>query len=417
MELVQKTCDPEAKWLEVASLHLPKALSSERSAFYRIPERQKYWDFCEKHGDELSKSSKSIFVIGIGGSSLGGKAICNAFPLLNFRKNQPNQTTNNPVEFIENVDGYSLHARLEKLEDLSACHWIIISKSGQTVEPLAVANFVAQAYRERDLIFSDHVTVLTEDKDSPLRNWAQKNNTPYFALDADVGGRFSVLSPVGMLPSAAVGLDLQAFRQGAQKALEAKELCIQLTAQCLQSMARGESILILWFYSSSLETCGRWFQQLWAESLGKKMDLAGRPARPVSTPITLLGANDQHSVLQQVVEGQRDKFIWFVRDQLAEEYGAVLQQDLWGNLSDLVGQPLGALLQSEARATRDTLEKVGVHSLTLRMKPNEQDLGFFFMLSQMVVATIGSYHNINTFDQPGVEAGKVLARSYLADRD
>ena len=155
-------------------------------------------------------------------------------------------------------------------------------------------------------------------------------------------------------------------------------------------------------------------QQLWAESLAKKNDRLGKSAPRASTPIPLIGSRDQHSVLQQISEGHRDKFIWFIRVSESEDFGPNLENDIFGADVKYENKNLGRVFAALAVSTAQGLKQVGVNSLTLRLgRLHEKEVGALFMIFQVVVAALGEHLNINAFDQPGVELGKRLAKDIL----
>ena len=249
--------------------------------------------------------------------------------------------------------------------------------------------------------------------------WARKEGVPSLEIPKDVGGRFSVLTPVGILPAAFYGLDVSALREGAAWALNQDDLIAQLTAQSLLSFKRDEWVTLFWAYADGLRDFGLWTQQLWAESLGKAKNRKGGEAPRASTPIPAIGSSDQHSILQQVMEGARDKFLWFLRVEASEtnstEGGVTLERNLFDCQALMNGKTMGDLFGAMASATQSALEKQGVQSLTLTTQElNERSIGALFMILELVIGALGEALDINAFDQPGVEAGKILARKILS---
>lgn len=368
--------------------------------FPDLPQRKSLWAESQSLGEKIAQKFKNLVLVGIGGSSLGVRVISEV-----FQKNN--------VFYLDNVDSDAFE-NLMKQCDLQTTAWVFASKSGTTIETLCGLEFIRQAYETKKISFTDKSFVVTEKKSSSLYNWAKENDIPVLEVPLDVGGRFSVLSPIGMLPAAFMGLDVEKFRRGAEKALESKKEIIHLMASSLQSFARHEWITLFWFYNSSLKNFGAWLVQLWAESLGKKIDREGKAARRASTPISAIGAVDQHSILQQVMEGAKDKFVVFVRFGTSENGNFKLEKSTFPETKSLVGKPMGKLLAVEAEATQEAIKSEGVHSATLQLDSlNEEALGYLFMYFQLVVAGLGESLRINAFDQPGVELGKRLAKSKL----
>jgi glucose-6-phosphate isomerase len=255
---------------------------------------------------------------------------------------------------------------------------------------------------------------VTEIKASPLFDFATKHQRPILEVPLDVGGRFSVLTAVGMLPAAFMGLNTEEFRAGAESALAMKERVISVSAHALQSFEREEWITLFWHYSSLTRYFGGWIQQLWAESLAKETDRKQNPAKRASTPMSAIGACDQHSILQQVMAGAKDKFVLFVRVGSAESSTETLQETVFPQHKYLLGKGLGQILAAEAEATSLALTQSQVSNMVLHIPDlSPRTVGFLFMFWELVVGLIGEAMNINAFDQPGVELGKRLAKQIL----
>lgn len=376
--------------------------------FLQLPARAPLWSASEARGREIRKTSRTLAVLGMGGSSLGGRAMLQALR----RYDNPHD-----LVFIDNVDADGFWKWLKSRKDLDTIHWAIVSKSGNTIETLTMAEFIDQHLRASGFKkLSANCTVISETDDNPLMRWARKEGVAALEIPKDVGGRFSILSPVGLLPAVYYGLDLGALRAGAEWALSQDELVTNLVAQSLSSFKREEWVTLFWAYADGLRDFGLWTQQLWAESLGKKVDRKGRPAPRASTPIAAVGSSDQHSILQQVMEGPRDKFLWFFRVDQSEQAGPELERNLFDCQQLMGGKGMGQLFAAMAEATREALRKEGVQSLTLRTaRLDEASMGALFMLLELVTGAIGEALDINAFDQPGVELGKKLARKYLGD--
>lgn len=396
----------DSKHLAIARKAVAALKSRADLGFFQLPERESLWTTSEARGREVRTKANRLVVLGMGGSSLGGRALLQAL-------NKWRDT--HSVHFFDNVDADMFWKRLKARSDLQDTHWVIVSKSGNTIETLTMAEFVDQYLREKGFKKLSAVsTVISETDDNPLMRWARKENVSCLEIPKDVGGRFSVLTPVGLLPAAYYGLDLPALREGAAWALQQDELIARLAAQTLASWQREEWITQFWAYSDALKDFGLWTQQLWAESLGKAKARHGDRAPRCSTPMPATGSSDQHSILQQVMEGARDKFIWFLRVRASEQAGPVLDKNLFDCQQLMHGKSMGQLFGAMATATRDALAKQGVQSLTLTTEQlNERSMGALFMMLELVVGALGEAMDVNAFDQPGVEAGKVIARGIL----
>lgn len=369
--------------------------------FPKLVERIPLWEQSYKAGQLFHEKYTRLVIVGLGGSSLGTRVIAEVFRAKN-------------LFFVDNVDALEFDTLIEELGDLKEVGWVFISKSGTTIESLCALEFLQQIYSEEKLSLAAQSLVISEPRENTLTNWARQNKVSVCDIPLDVGGRFSVLSPVGMVPAAFLGLDLEKIRLGAQKALHSQELLVNTMAQMAQSFQREEWITLLWFYSSRMKNFGSWFQQLWAESLGKSSSRLGGPAPRASTPMWAVGASDQHSILQQVMEGARDKFVVFFRVEEAEGGSQRLHRSQFKETQDLQGHTMGELLRVEALATQEALSQNGISTMTLKTKVlDEQTLGYLFMFWELVVAGLGEYLQINAFDQPGVELGKRLAKDKL----
>jgi glucose-6-phosphate isomerase len=263
-----------------------------------------------------------------------------------------------------------------------------------------------------------HTIAITEPRDNPLRLLAMKLKTPILDHDPGIGGRYSVLSNVGLLPAMLAGLDVAALREGAGEVLEAtlgagepQEAAPALGAAIAVGLAEQHGIgtTVILPYLDRLAHFGLWFRQLWAESLGK--DGKG------TTPIRAMGTVDQHSQLQLYLAGPADKMFSLVTLDAAGS-GAQMPADLAGDreLAYLAGRQMGDLLEAEQRATATSLIRNGRPTRLFHLKAlDERSLGallMHFMLETIIAADL---LGVDAFDQPAVEEGKVLARQYLRD--
>ncbi|MGZ3798001.1 MAG: glucose-6-phosphate isomerase [Pseudobdellovibrionaceae bacterium] len=404
MEISQSSHVPKDKTLTQCRESYKEFLQRSEIGFFKLPERRELWRAAEKFTEKIS-FFKNMVIVGLGGSSLGTRVI-----------QEIAQTQN--IFFVDNVDAIefeNLVAHLLKEEsDFKKTCWAFVSKSGTTIESLCALEILQEIYQEKNLQLADFSIVISETKESSLTKWARSHKVQEFEIPLDVGGRFSVLSAVGLVPAAFAGLNLEKIRQGALQALADQERVVALMAQFAESFERGEWISLLWSYNSRMKNFGLWFQQLWAESLGKAVKRDGSPAPRVSTPLCAIGASDQHSILQQVMEGAKDKFVIFQRFGDSEGGRLKIRQAQFPETQCLEGRSMGELLGVEAASTQEALNQKGVSTLTLKYKAlDEESLGYQFMLWELVVAGMGEYLGINAFDQPGVELGKILAKQKL----
>lgn len=397
-----------AKNQNLAKQSVEKLFKRQDIGFFQLPSSPELFQESQTLGSELRKSFTDLVVVGVGGSSLGPKSIHEVYFDL---------SASHQLHFCDNTDAevfYRLLKSLQHTKDLRKVAWVFISKSGSTLETLAALDYIHQFYNKIGLQFYSNTFFLTERKSNLLFDLAQKHDRPVLEIPQNVGGRFSVLTSVGMLPAAFLGLNVEGFRKGAQQACQAKELVTTLVAHTLQSFEREEWITLFWHYSSLMRYFGAWMQQLWAESLSKEKNNHGRAAARASTPLTAIGACDQHSILQQVIAGAKDKFVIFVRVGSAESSSELLHETAFSQHKYLLNKNLGQILAAEAQATAGALSQKNISNLVLYVPDlSEQSLGFLFMYWELVVATIGEALEINAFDQPGVELGKRLAKQIL----
>ena len=350
---------------------------------------------------------KTVAVLGIGGSSLGGQA------LTALRK-----LTTPYVEFHDNPDPFSWTAALKRF-DLKKTHFVAISKSGGTAETLMQVLTAADALEKAGAkSLKKHFTIITEPHKSALANFADSIGAAQLDHPTGVGGRYSVLTMVGVLPAILMGLDVKKLRAGAASVLDetlaaknAGEAPAAIGAALHQALAAEGKLAttILWPYADKLQVFGGWWRQLWAESLGK--DGKG------STPVSVLGPVDQHSQLQLFRDGPGNALFTLVSvDTKGKGPAAPRARAKQLGLDYLAGKRLGDLVDAEARATAQTLSKNGrpVRQIHLA-KVDEFEMGALMMHFMLETILMGKLMRVDPFDQPGVEEGKVLARQYLKE--
>ncbi len=371
------------------------------AGFVRAVHNDPMWESVEQRLEAVGGINK-VLVLGIGGSSLGTQVIAECF----------SSSSEGNIFFLEGVDRYKWDL-LRNSGDWRDRHIVIVSKSGDTLETLTWIERLFHA--DKDWIKADKVTVIASPGSGALQKWAAQYSIPVLEIPADVGGRFSVLTPVGMFPAGLLGLGRFDFREGARWALANVDLAAQLAAVILSGWKKDLWVTQLWTYSEALKTFGQWWQQLWSESLAKKVDRAGKPGPRVSTPMACIGPRDQHSLLQQLMEGFRDKQVLLTRVKAAETAGESFKAQVFPEMP-YFGKTIsiGSILGAEAQSFEQTLieNRIPYSSVELQTL-NEQTLGALFMLWQMVIALVGEHLNIDAFNQPGVELGKRHADKIL----
>jgi glucose-6-phosphate isomerase len=368
-----------------------------------------------------------VLVLGIGGSALGTKALLNA-----LRRPAWNEWDDEGREFyprvtvLENVDPTTVGAALARIDPRRVLV-NVISKSGGTAETMA-QYLVVRAWLTSTLgdAAARHLVFTTDPDRGALREIAGRDGIATLDVPPGVGGRFSVLSPVGLLPAALAGIDIGGLLAGARRAVERAEpdellrnpagLFAALHWAADQDL--GARIHVLMPYTDRLRELAEWFRQLWAESLGKRVDRGGRTVHVGPTPLAAVGATDQHSQVQLFMEGPFDKVITFVRLERFGDDVPIPGRDpavpassdgLPADLAYLPGHTLGELLNAEYEATSAALAEMGRMSCTLRLPElTPASLGELIMFFQLATGYAGVWYGIDPFDQPGVELGKRL---------
>jgi glucose-6-phosphate isomerase len=359
---------------------------------------------------EIYKKYNDLVVIGIGGSALGFESVVNAllphgYNSLSFadRKGYPRYW------LLDNADP-ALASSVMKFCNPEDTFVLVISKSGSTVETAANFALIYEWMKSKSVDLKKHIAVVTDPSKGPLYDLSQDKGLPNFPLGNDIGGRFSVLSSVGLLPAAILGIDIERMLKGAATVVESDHR--QLFAMAgvyMHYLDQKRPINILMPYSSRLNKFAEWYCQLWGESLGKRYTTDNREIYFGNTPVKAVGAVDQHSQLQLYREGPDDKFITFI-ELAAHDNEKTLNGSFHPVFEYLTGHKMGALLNAELHATEAALSLSGRPSMRLELNLlDEAGLGQLFMLFQYVTAIIGLSNDIDPFDQPGVEEGKDFA--------
>jgi glucose-6-phosphate isomerase len=349
-----------------------------------------------------------VVILGTGGSSLGGQMLCSlAVP----KASQPT------LHFFSNIDPHSIEGMLEQMPQ-ARTGYLVVSKSGSTLETItqfliclgAVKAAVGQGK------VAEHFTAITEPGKNPLRNIAIKHDIAVLDHDPNIGGRYSALSLVGLLPAMISGLDVRAFRGGAASvlssvvnggSLEKIEPAVGAAISVGLATENNLSSTIMMPYVDRLEYFGSWFRQLWAESLGKE--------GMGTTPITAMGTVDQHSQLQLYLDGPSDKLFTLIMLSCSGD-GPSVDPNLAVDeaIAYLSGKSVGDLMDAGQRATAEILIRNKRPTRIFQINClDETSMGALIM--HFILETIIAAHlfGVNPFDQPAVEEVKVLAREYL----
>ncbi|BCD60338.1 MULTISPECIES: glucose-6-phosphate isomerase [unclassified Nitratiruptor] len=358
---------------------------------------------------ELSQKFEAIAVIGIGGSSLGTKAVDH---FLRYKKEHK------PIFFLENPDPVAIRHQFEQIKKNKTL-FIVISKSGGTIETLSIFK-AAIAYFNIDLQKDTEQILVITDIDSPLHAFANEYGIESFAIPKNVGGRFSVMSAVGIVPLTIAGYDTQSFLEGARGMFDRffmlHEEHILIKAAFIYKNWQKHRMNVLFSYADELEDFNKWYVQLWGESLGKK-DRKGNRVGP--TPIAHIGSVDQHSFLQLVMEGPQDKTLTFICIDDFEEELTIPDISL-PHLSktDFVnGSTFNRLINEECKATMQSVkaQNIPVDKIVLPFM-NEESIGELMAYYELLTSVVGEMFGINTYNQPGVELGKKILKERFANK-
>jgi glucose-6-phosphate isomerase len=405
----------------IAEIHadMARRRESRELGFFELPYAGEVVDEIEKFADGVGQAFENVVVLGIGGSALGTVAVKSA--LLNPYWNELDEEGRDffpRLYVLDNPDPSTFAAFLEHI-DLGRTLFNVVSKSGGTAETMSQLMIVREKLEaELGDGYRRHLLFTTDPEKGVLRKLAAEEGIATLPVPANVGGRFSVLSAVGLLPSALVGIPIRELLAGAREMdercrsakLQENPAAIFAALQYLADTELGAPIQVMMPYSDRLRDFADWFRQLWAESLGKARNRAGEEVFVGPTPVKSLGATDQHSQVQLYVEGPFDKTITFLIEsgrpqdmEIPRLYGEIEE------LGYLGGHTLGELLRVEKEATEAALAQRGRMNMSIELPDvDARSLGGLFMLLQIATVYAGGLYGVDPLDQPGVELGKQL---------
>jgi glucose-6-phosphate isomerase len=372
--------------------------------YYNLPTQN--MDEILAYAESFNGDIENIVVLGIGGSSLGAKAI--------YEFLKPVQKPSRKLYFFESTDPLNIMELLSQI-DLEKSHFLIISKSGTTVETISIFKYLYSRQSS-----SSNYTFVT-DENSALDKFAQEIGSKAFYLPDNVGGRFSVLSVVGLLPLALCGVDIKELLGGANKVKESffndgyiKESLLN-KAIFYAKYHTTYNINCLFAYSETLRYFSEWYVQLWGESLGKKQ--CNSAFHVGVTPIGLIGPKDQHSFLQLIVEGTRNKSITFIKiDDFNNELTVpnitlphLESLDILNGITfhDLITMQSDSVIEALQEQGDIPLDEIIIESVS------EDSIGQLIYYYELLTSLVGKLMNVNTYNQPGVESGKIILKNKL----
>jgi len=379
---------------------------SNANIFNEIIEEKKsigYYNLVHQDVSEIKKyakgvSQENVVVIGIGGSTLGTYAI------YKFLKHSKELTKK--LFFLETTDPIDIQSKLEGI-DLEDTLFIVISKSGTTVETISIFKYINSLVK----IDRDNTIVITEF-DSKLNAYAKIHRMKIFEIPKDVGGRFSVFSAVGLVPLAVVGIDIDEILKGIKKVHDSffdKKVVyknIIKKARFFVEYKNSFNINVVFSYSSRLEGFNKWYIQLWGESLGK-IDI--NATRQGLTPVGIIGPIDQHSFLQLIVEGKRDKTVTVIKVDDFDDNLKIPSIELDGleELNYLDGMQADSTIEALNNLNDIPCDVITINGV------NENAIASLMFEYELLTSVCAKFMYINAYDQPGVESGKIILKNKL----
>jgi len=398
-------------------------VKTDPPGFVRLLDDLSYINDIQQWIERSVKGKYDHFVVlGIGGSALGNIALQKSLKPINWNRMTKSQRNGLPtIDVWDNVDPDFVQSNLEVI-DPSKTIFNVISKSGTTAEAMSNYLIVRQILLEKGLSPKDHFVFTTDPEKGVLNEIIKQDGIRKFVIPPSVGGRFSVLTPVGLISAAAAGIDIQQLVKGAS---DSKKRLFELPVQdnpaamiALHHMLFGEKrmmINVMFSYSNALYYWADWFRQIWAESLGKATDTDGNQINYGLTPVKAIGPTDQHSQVQLYNDGPNDKVITFlkVKDFNHQMTIPALHKDIEA-LSYLGEKSLNELIDAEQLATAYAVKNHGRPNMTVEFpKIDAYHVGEFIFVYELATTLLGYMKNINPFDQPGVEDGKIFTYALM----
>ncbi len=356
-----------------------------------------------------------LIVLGIGGSALGTRAVHEALGGASARRGLA-------LTVADNVDPDAFLPVL-RAHPMKKTAVVAISKSGGTAETNAQLALAIQALKKANgRKWKDHLVLVTDPEKGVFRRMAASEGIASFPVPPSVGGRFSVLTPVGLLPLAAAGVSVERLLAGARRMEEVirkekgdRNPALLAAAVYAHYMTVNPKPVQVWFtYGHGLERVAEWWQQLWGESLGKR-----RPEGPPfgQTPARAVGVTDQHSQVQLYQDGPADKIFTFIKWRGGRTKGNVPRAGFAPDMAMLGGRPLRDLFDAEFEGTIGALWRAGRPVVRIEIgRRDEEHVGAFLQLWEWITAMVGMIGGVDPFDQPGVEEGKKITRALMGEK-
>jgi len=407
----QETLVKLAPQIEKANKAMVEKRAKGQMAWRELPYNQKeVVTEINNYVNEKKDQIDAFVVLGIGGSALGPMAVQQALNHPYYNELPREKRGSFPKLYVvDNVDPERLVYLFQTI-DPTRCLFNVISKSGSTSETMSQFMIIQQLLEEKvgKEKAKELIVCTTDAVSGNLITIAKQEGYKYFIIPSAVGGRFSELTPVGLLPAAFCGLDIAGLLEGAAQMDKNPEAAHMYALLHYIGMTEGKNISVMMPYADSLKYISDWYAQLWAESLGKKFDVNGNVVNVGQTPVKALGATDQHSQVQLYAEGPYDKIVVFIGvDEYRETITIPKTYADMPSLGFLGGVTHNQLIKTEQDATEYALTKAGRLNMTITLpKVTPQTIGQLLYFFEVATAYAGELLNIDAFDQPGVEEGK-----------
>ncbi|HOO32987.1 MAG TPA: glucose-6-phosphate isomerase [Thermotogota bacterium] len=413
----------EVKGLNTRYEEAMKRLKADMPGFIGLLDDTDYTtDILEWIEEDFRGKYEHFVVLGIGGSALGNIALQKSLKPINWNRMSSEQRKGLPtIDVWDNVDPDFIASNREVI-DIEKTMFNVISKSGTTAEAMSNYLIIRNEIVKRGLDPKDHFVFTTDPEKGVLNKIIEQDGIKKFVIPPSVGGRFSVLTPVGLISAAAAGIDINMLIEGAKKGREMvmhtemeENPGALIAVHHLLFGDKGMKINIMFAYSNALYLWADWYRQLWAESLGKELTTDGEKIHYGLTPIKAIGPTDQHSQVQLYNDGPDDKVITFLKVDKFNNTVKIpaLHTDI-DALTYLGDKTLNELINAEQKATAYAVKNHGRPNMTVEFPEiNEENVGEFIFVYEFATALLGYMMKINPFDQPGVEDGKIYTYALM----
>jgi len=422
--LAEKEIIKGASRLKKIQQSLQKQREEKAVGFWDLPYQESLIQRIKDTAIHVREKFEYLVVLGIGGSSLGPNSLHQALAGPYYNYLPLSQREGPSVFFIDNVDPL-LISGLNDVIELEKTLFVVITKSGGTAETLAQYS-IARGWVEKELgkeQVPDHFVGITDPEKGLLREIINRENWLSFEVPPHVGGRFSLFSPVGLFSAACAGIDIEELAQGGRDMDQESRRLDNIfdNIPYLNALIhyllyqKGKDISVMMPYTNALYGVADWYRQLWAESLGKKLNLQGEAVYTGQTPVKALGATDQHSQLQLYIEGPADKVITFIRVNNFSKDEKMPPLEPENSETDYLSNAhISELLHAECQATQTALTRNQRPNCLFELKElNPYLLGQLYYALQVQTVVTGGLLGINPFDQPGVEEGKKATKRIM----